>query len=476
MDYLGEDHLLDSPTARRLYHEVAATQPIVDLHTRLKAGEIAASRRWPNLAAAWLADDPEKWRLMRARGIDESFVTGDASGIEKFRAWAETIEDGLRNPVYDDSHLELRRLLGIDTLLSAATADRVWGRANAALAELDCRALLDRLDVRVLATCDDPADPLEAHRQIAEAGHPTRVLPCFFTAPIFEVDQAERFNPWLERLEAVSDLPIQQLGDFLTAITRRHEAFHELGCRLSDLRFELLPGTACDDADAAIIFETARGGKPVGRENRDRFAFYMLRFLARLDTARGWTMKLHLGNRRGLDTGPSAHRGFDAVTDLAQGPALIAVLEHLAGENMLPPLIIDSPSPAVCRLVASLAGSFDDLSTPGKIRLAAANRQTRGRRDIESLLDGLSTTGLLRQSAGFLSGSSSYLSLVRHERFRRTLCNLLGSEADRGEVPADFDLLAGYVVEICGAGIARFLGLDSAPPSPAPNPLEEANF
>lgn len=480
MDYLGEDFLLQSPTARRLYHECAALQPIVDIHTNLSAAEIADRRHWSSLTEAWLAGDPEKGRLMRALGIDESFIAGDAPDLEKFRAWAETIDAALRNPVYDDSHLELRRGFGIDALLSAETADRIWDQADAQLGDLDCWSLLDKFKVAVLATCDDPAEPLDAHRRLAEAGPSTRILPSFSTARIFEVDRPERLNPWIERLEAVGDTPIHQLGDFLTAITKRHESFHEIGCRLSDHRFERLPASGCDDADAAIIFEKARSGSPATREELERFSFYMLGFLAQLDTSRGWTMKLHLGGNRGISPDApgmeEAGCGLDAVSDLPQAPGLIAVLGHLASEDSLPQVIIDSLAPGASRLVASLAGSFEDAGIPGKVRFGACNRQTRGRRETEALIDHLSASGLLRQSVGFLSGSSSFLSLARHERFRRILCNLLGSEADRGEIPADFDLLASYVTELCGAGVRRFLGIPQGATGEAAKSADRGDF
>ncbi|MCH7225568.1 glucuronate isomerase [Haloferula sp. A504] len=464
MPYPDQDFLLHSPTARRLFHEVADGLPIYDYHCHLDPAEIASNRRWDNLADIWLGGDHYKWRLLRANGVDERYVTGDGTPEEKFQAWAATVPKSLRNPIHHWCHIELQRYFDIDLLISPETADEIWARANERLADEDfcAHGILKKFDVRMVGTTDDPVDPLDTHLNIASSDLETRVRPTFRPDKAFCVDQPTAFNAWIDRLEAISNTDISQLGDLLTALRRRHDEFHEAGCRLSDHGLENLPAEGCDDANAAIIFEKARGGKAATAEDRARFTLYLMLFLGRLDAARGWTKQLHLGaarnvNPKGFESiGPDA--GYDNIGDYRQAPGIIAYLGALAAEESLPKVILYNLNPADNYLFATLAGSFQDGSVAGKIQFGSGWWFLDQKEGMEMQLNALSATGLLSRFVGMLTDSRSFLSYPRHEYFRRIVCNLIGSEADRGELPDDFELLAELVRAICSGNAEKHFG------------------
>ncbi len=466
MPYPDRDFLLHSPTARRLFHEVADGLPIYDYHCHLIPDEIASNRRWDNLADIWLGGDHYKWRLMRANGVDERFITGDSTPEEKFQAWAATVPKTLRNPIHHWSSLELQRYFDIDLLISPDTADEIWQRANERLADesFSSHGILEKFDVRMIGTTDDPVDSLETHEAIAASGLNTRVRPTFRPDKAFNVDQPELFNGWVDRLEGITDTDISQLGDLLTALRKRHDDFHEAGCRLSDHGLECLPPEVCDDADAAIIFEKARRGEAASAEERSKFTFYLMLFLGRLDAARGWTKQLHLGAARNINPngfaklGPDT--GYDSIGDYRQGPGIIAYLGALAAEDALPKIILYNLNPADNYLFATLTGSFQDGSVAGKIQFGSGWWFLDQKEGMEMQLNALSSTGLLYRFVGMLTDSRSFLSYPRHEYFRRVLCNLIGTESDRGELPDDFEPLADLVRAICCGNAEKHFGDD----------------
>jgi glucuronate isomerase len=465
MPYLDADFLLHSPTARRLFHEVAANQPIIDYHCHLSPREIAADRRWDNLAEIWLGGDHYKWRLLRANGIDERRITGDASPREKFQAWAETAPFTLRNPVHHWTHLELRRYFDINLLLSPATADEIWERANAVLAQPDfsARQLLWKFDVRMVGTTDDPADPLDDHLAIAASDLGTKVLPTFRPDKALQVDRPDLLARWLDKLEAVSGRSIARLDDLLEALRKRHDDFHAAGGRLSDHGLDRCPALPCSKGQAAAIFDKARSGAAANAEDKERFTFFLMVFFGQLDAARGWTKQLHLGpfrntNRRmAAKIGPDA--GFDTIGDFPQGRALVTYLDALASEESLPKIVLYNINPSDNYLFAAMTGAFQDGSIPGKIQFGSGWWFADQKNGMELQLDALSATGLLSRFVGMLTDSRSFLSFPRHEYFRRILCNLIGSEADRGELPDNFDALAGLVRAVCYENASRHFGI-----------------
>ena len=466
MAYLDDHFLLHSPTAVRLFHEVAKDQPILDYHCHLSPKEIATDHRWENLADLWLGGDHYKWRLLRANGIDEELITGNSSPREKFQAWAETVPFTLRNPIHHWTHLELRRYFGIEKLLSPATADEIWEKANARLAQPDfsVRGILKKFDVRMVGTTDDPADPLDDHHAIAAENLSTKVLPTFRPDKVFQVDRPDLFNAWLAKLESVSDSSIHSLSELLAALQKRHEAFHAAGGRLSDHGLDRCPALPCSDTEASLIFDKARSGRAVSAEEKEKFSFYLMVFFGQLDAARGWTKQLHLGPMRNTNSqmfdklGPDS--GFDTIGDTQQGPALVAYLDALASGGTLPKVVLYNINPSDNYLFAALTGAFQDGTVPGKIQFGSGWWFLDQKNGMELQLDALSSTGLLSRFVGMLTDSRSFLSFPRHEYFRRILCNLIGTEADRGELPDDFEALAELIRAVCFGNANRHFGLN----------------
>lgn len=464
MAYLDENFLLYSPTARRLYHEVAKDQPIIDYHCHLSPREIATNHRWDNLTEIWLGGDHYKWRLLRANGIDESLITGNASPREKFQAWAQTVPYTLRNPMHHWTHLELRRYFGIDALLTPETADEIWERGNEKLQEPDfcVHGILKKFDVRMVGTTDDPVDPLDDHRAIAASGLDTKVLPTFRPDKAFLVDQPELLKPWLAKLEQASGLGIVHLSDLLAALQKRHDDFHAAGARLSDHGLDRLPEERCSDEEAALIFDKACAGKAASQREKEKFTFYLMVFFGQLDAAKGWTKQLHLGAFRNTNSrmhgllGPDS--GYDTIGDTTQGRGLVNYLDALASQDALPKIVLYNLNPRDNYLFAAMTGAFQDGTVAGKIQFGSGWWFLDQKDGIELQLNALSAVGLLSRFVGMLTDSRSFLSFPRHEYFRRILCNLVGSEADRGELPDDFAALSQLVEAICYGNAKRHFG------------------
>ncbi len=464
MAYLDENFLLHSPTSRRLFHEVAKDQPIIDYHCHLSPSQIATNHRWADISDIWLGGDHYKWRLMRANGVDEELITGDSTPREKFQAWAETVPFTLRNPIHHWTHLELQRYFGIDLLLSPQTADEIWERTNAKLAEDDfcVHGLLRKFDVRVVGTTDDPADPLDDHHAIAASDLTTKVLPTFRPDKALNVDRPDLLLPWLKKLEAAADVGIVHLSDLLGALQKRHDDFHDAGGRLSDHGMDRLPALPCTDEEAAMIFNKARVGKPATAEEKEKFSFYLMVFFGQLDAAKGWTKQLHLGAFRNSNSRMSGQlgpdTGYDTIGDTEQGASLVHYLDALASAGSLPKIVLYNLNPRDNYLFACLTGVFQDGTVAGKIQFGSGWWFLDQKNGMELQLDALSATGLLSRFVGMLTDSRSFLSFPRHEYFRRILCNLIGSEADRGELPDDFEALSGLVSAVCYGNANEYFG------------------
>ena len=459
--FIHDDFLLESKTARRLYHEVAAVQPIIDYHCHLPPALIAANHQFRNLYEIWLAGDHYKWRAMRSNGVAERYVTGDASDYEKFMAWAGTVPYTLRNPLYHWTHLELKRYFGCDELLDEKSAPRIWEKANAVLQrpDMSVRGLLEKSRVEVVCTTDDPVDSLEYHREIRKSGLTTRVYPTFRPDKALWVDTPS-FNGWVEALERASGVTCNRLTDFMAALDQRHAFFHELGCRVSDHGIEHCYSEACSEADAASIFDAARAGKRVSREAADKYRAFMMLFFGRLDFARGWVKQLHFGvvrnnnSRMMQQLGPDT--GFDAIGDFSQAQALIGYLNALDQEGHLPKMIIYNINPSDNYIIATAMGCFQDGITPGKIQFGSGWWFLDQKEGMEWQMNALSSLGLLRRFVGMLTDSRSFISYTRHEYFRRILCHMIGRDVDRGELPDAPELLDSMVRDICYENAKRY--------------------
>jgi len=465
MPFIHDDFLLQTKTARRLYHEFAAPEPILDYHCHLSPKDLAENRRFNNLFEIWLEGDHYKWRAMRSDGVPERFCTGDASPRDKFLAWARTVPHTLRNPLFHWSHLELARYFGITELLDERTAPAIWDRANERLAtpELSAHGILKKFSVRAVGTTDDPADDLAHHEALARSGLATKVVPTFRPDKALAVHLPGAFKAWLERLEAASNTSIARLPDLLTALKQRHDAFHALGGRCSDHGLEHAFAEPCTDAEAAAIFDQALGGTPATPLEHRKFATYIMLFSGRLNAEKGWAMQLHLGairnnNTRLLKTlGPDT--GFDSIGDFPQVQALAAFLDRLDQENALPRTILYNLNPADDYAFATLLGNFQDGSIPGKIQFGSGWWFLDQKEGMEWQLNALSNLGLLSRFIGMITDSRSFMSYPRHEYFRRVLCNLLGRDLEAGELPDDLPLIGGMVKNICFANARDYLRL-----------------
>jgi glucuronate isomerase len=465
MAFIDDNFLLQSETARRLYHDYAAPEPILDYHCHLSARDVAEDRRFSNLFDIWLEGDHYKWRAMRANGVDERLITGDAAPYDKFLAWARTVPFTLRNPLYQWTHLELKRYFGIDSLLDERTAPAVWKRANEMLAGpgLTARAILRRFRVMALCTTDDPADDLHDHQAIALSGFSVPVYPAFRPDRAFEVHLPERWNAWLDRLEIAADREIRSLRSLLDALERRHEYFHSLGCRLSDHGLNCCPAEDCGEGEAQDTFRRARAGQAASDRDYLRFASFLMFFLAGLDARKNWTKQLHLGAIRNANSamvaslGPDT--GYDSIGDFPQIRSLARFLDALEREGALPKMILYNLNPADNYAIAALAGSFQSGAVPGKIQYGSAWWFLDQKEGIEAQLNALSNCGLLSRFIGMLTDSRSFMSYPRHEYFRRVLANLIGSEIERGDLPPDRDLAGNMIRNICYANARSYFGL-----------------
>ncbi len=467
--FITENFLLETETARELYFNEAAPQPIYDYHCHLPPQLIAENYRFRNLYDIWLGGDHYKWRAMRANGIDERFCTGNASDEEKYQAFVRTVPYTLRNPLYHWSHLELLRYFGIDDLINEESSGAIWKAANARLAELDfgVHGILERNRVAVIVTTDDPTDSLEYHRQARGLNIKTRLYPAFRPDAALKIDQPVFFNAWCEKLGAASNRGVSTLAEFLEALKQRHDFFHEQGCRLSDHGLEACFATECDERQAARIFERARSGQPVTPEEVRQFGTHLMLYFGHLDAARGWTKQLHLGalrsnNSRALQkAGPDT--GFDSIGDFPQAAALGWYLNRLNDNGDLPKMVLYNLNPNDNYVLATMAGNFQDGSVPGKIQFGSGWWFLDQLEGMTWQLNALSNLGLLRRFVGMLTDSRSFLSYTRHEYFRRLLCNLIGGDVEKGLLPRDMKLLGAMVREISFENARDFFGLELAP-------------
>jgi glucuronate isomerase len=480
MEFIHEDFLLRSDTARRLYHEYAAPQPILDYHSHLPPRDIAEDRRFRDLYEIWLEGDHYKWRAMRANGVAERFCTGDAPPYEKYLAWARTVPATLRNPLYHWTHLELRRYFGLGMLLDENSAKAVWDSANAQLqqGDLTARGVLKKFRVVMLCTVDDPCDELQYHRAVAQSQPGFTVLPTFRPDKAFRIQSPAEFNDWLRRLESASNRSITRMSDFLDALKQRHDYFHANGGKLSDHGLNYCFAAPSTEQQTSATFAKVRGGTSASNEEAEQFASYLLLYFGHLDAEKGWTKQLHLGAQRNVNTrmfrqlGPDT--GFDNIGDFPQNASLCAFLDQLDRERALPKTIVYNANPSDNYAIATAIGSFQEGPVASKVQFGSGWWFLDQKEGIEWQLNALSHTGLLSRFIGMLTDSRSFMSFPRHEYFRRILCNLLGDDVENGELPNDEKLLGTMVQNICFRNAQQYLGLGVSEPESAPRPAASA--
>jgi glucuronate isomerase len=481
--FMDADFLLSNRTAEKLYHEAAAGEPIFDYHCHLIPKEIAENRRFPDLASVWLGGDHYKWRQMRANGVGEELITGGAEPYDKFLAWADTVPRLIGNPLYHWTHLELRRYFGINEILNPESAPAVWERANEKLANdpsLSALGIFKKFNVFAVGTTDDPADSLEWHEKAKNATE-TLVLPSFRPDRVVNIEKPD-FAEYAAKLGKAAGKDIKLLDDMLGAIRSRIDFFHKKGCRISDHGLECIPfATASGDACLArpveinftqwekevkdIFTRALAGEKPDARET-ESWKTFCLNFLGEEYANRGWAMQIRVSAVRGVNSamlaavGPDT--GFDAAADYPVAEKLARLLDVLAFRGKLPKTILYSLNFKDLYPMATIMGGFQGESDPAKTALPGKMQLGPGwwfldhMDGMEAQMKLLGNTGLLSRFTGMLTDSRSFLSYPRHEYFRRILCNILGTWAENGEIPNDFDLLGGMVRDISFRNAKRY--------------------
>ncbi|MDD4869421.1 MAG: glucuronate isomerase [Kiritimatiellae bacterium] len=466
--FITPDFILETKYARKLYHEYAEEMPIIDYHCHLPPQDIAGNRSWQNMSQIWLSGDHYKWRAMRSDGVNERYCTGNASDWEKFQKWAGTMPHLLRNPLYHWSHLELARYFGItDRLLNPGTAKSIWNECNRKLAQKDftCRRLLERMNVVLVCTTDDPTDTLEHHKAIEkDKSFKIKVLPAWRPDKGMAVDNPDAFNKWVDKLAEAADVDIGNIESFLNALRKRHKFFHDAGCRLSDHGLETIYAEDYTQKEIAAIFSKVRGGGKPDESDVLKFKSAMLYEFGVMDFEGNWTQQFHLGVIRNTNSrmfaklGPDT--GFDTIGDFKMARPMAKLLDSLEKAGKLTRTILYSINPCDNEMIATMLGNFQDDSVPGKMQIGSGWWFLDQKNGMEKQIDSLSNLGLLSRFVGMLTDSRSFLSYTRHEYFRRILCNILGNDMANGLIPGDMELVGQMVRDICYNNAASYFGFD----------------
>lgn len=451
--FLDSNFLLQSDTAQKLYHEHAAKMPIIDYHCHLIPQQIADNYQFADLTEIWLGGDHYKWRAMRANGVPEAYITGDKPAYEKFEKWAGTMQHAMRNPLYHWTHLELSRIFGIDKVLNPQTAREIYDECTAKLQtpEFRAQAIMERMNVKVVCTTDDPIDSLEHHIATRNAPLTTKVLPTWRPDKAMAVENVTTYNEYLTKLEAASNVTILTFKDLLDALQKRHDYFAAQGCTVSDHGLTTFYAEPYTHAEIEAIFLKARMQKDLTALEIDKFRSAMLYEMAVMDARSNWVQQFHIGATRNNNTrmfkqlGPDT--GYDAIADVEVAVPLSRFLARLDEEGALGKSIFYNLNPRDNELMVTTIYSFNDGTVPGKMQYGSGWWFLDQIHGMENQMNALSDLGLLSRFVGMLTDSRSFLSYPRHEYFRRILCNMLGREVENGELPASELPFIGKMVE-----------------------------
>jgi glucuronate isomerase len=452
--FINEDFLLSSDAAQRLYQDYAKDLPIIDYHCHLDPKLIAENHQFRDITEVWLDGDHYKWRAMRANGIDEKYITGNASPKDKFLKWAETVPYTLRNPLYHWTHLELKRYFRIDELLSSENAFSVFDKATSALQDptMTTQGLIHRSKVEVVCTTDAPADDLRYHEACAEQDLPFSVLPTFRPDAFFAIENQENWKKNLEKLESATNKSIESYTDLVEALEARMDYFHEHGCRLSDHGFEAIFSGDYSEDLAIRAFAKLFKGSSIEESEANNFKTHLLFTLCAAYAKRGWTQQFHLGALRNTNSRKlrelGADTGYDSMGDFNQAQSMMQLFNRLEEANSLAKTILYNLNPADNELFATMAGNYNDGSIPGKIQYGSGWWFLDQKDGMEKQMNALSNMGLISRFVGMLTDSRSFLSYPRHEYFRRTLCNLFGQDMEQGLLPMDFEWIGQVIQDI----------------------------
>ena len=453
--FLTKDFLLQTDFSKKLYHNFAKDLPIIDYHNHLPPNEIATDKQFKNITQVWLYGDHYKWRAMRAFGINEKYITGDASDKEKFLKWAEVVPFTIRNPLFHWTHLELKAYFGIDEILSPENAEDIYEKTSKILQEKthSANGLLKLMNVESICTTDDPIDSLEHHIAIQKDASKVKTYPTFRPDKAFAVENVNTYNKYLLKLEKVVNSSINNYDALLSALENRIDFFNENGCRLSDHGLGQLYFFETEKYDISLLFDKIKANKSLSEEEVFFFKSKTMIALGKMYHKKGWTQQLHLGairdnNKRLLSKlGPDT--GFDSIGDFSQAEALSGYLNTLDSTNQLTKTIVYNLNPSDNEVFATMVGNFNDGTVKGKVQFGAAWWFLDQKDGMEKQIDTLSNQGLLSCFVGMLTDSRSFLSFPRHEYFRRILCNVIGNDVENGELPNDEKFLGKIVSDIC---------------------------
>ncbi len=452
--FLNDDFVLQTQTARYLYHEYAKRQPIIDYHCHLNPEHIANDRKFDNIGQIWLEGDHYKWRAMRTNGIPERYCTGkDTSDWEKFEKWAETVPYTMRNPLYHWTHLELKTAFGVNKLLKPETAREIYEECTAKLRtqEYSARGLMKRYNVEVVCTTDDPVDSLEHHISLKNEGFSIQVLPTWRPDKAMAVENPSSFRCYVEKLSEVSGITISVYSDLIEALRKRHDFFASAGCKLSDHGIEEFYAEDYTVTEINTVFNKVYGGRELTQEEVRKFQSAMMEELAVMDWEKGWVQQFHYGAIRNNNTrlfnllGPDT--GFDSIGDFTVAKEMSTFFNRLDMKNKLTKTIIYNLNPCNNELLATMIGNFQDGSVAGKMQFGSGWWFLDQKNGMEAQINTLSVLGLLSRFVGMLTDSRSFLSYPRHEYFRRILCNLLGNDVEQGLLPSSEIPFLGQMVE-----------------------------
>ncbi len=463
---IHDDFLLQTKASRTLYHDYAKDQPIIDYHCHLPPEELANNVQFENLTQIWLKGDHYKWRAMRAAGVEESFITGDAGNKEKFLKWSEIVPGTVRNPLFHWTHLELNRYFGIDKYLNSETADSIYDECNHMLSSSDfsARQIPLKMNVEVICTTDDPLDSLEHHKKLKEDGYEVNVLPTFRPDNLLRVEEPEVFKPYIDKLGQKYNTEIESVDDLIICINESIDYFHRSGCRLSDHGLNYLFSADFDVNSIKEVFQQAMNGQKADHGKAEQYKSYILYELGKMYHTKGWTQQFHLGALRNNNTRLlrtlGADCGVDSIGDFPQAQNLARYFNRLDNEDALAKTIIYNLNPADNEVFATMAGNFQDGKISGKMQFGSGwwfLDQTDG---MEKQINTLSNMGLISQFVGMITDSRSFLSYPRHEYFRRILCNVFGKDVEKGALPNDMNWLGGIICKICYGNAQKYFGFE----------------
>jgi len=461
--FIHDNFLLGNKTAEKLYHKYSENKPVIDFHCHLSPELIAGNHQFTNLTQAWLMGDHYKWRAMRTNGVSEKFCTGDATDIEKFKKWAETVPATIGNPLYHWTHLELLRYFNITELLSPSTATGIYEKASALLRtdEYSTRSIIRKMNVEIICTTDDPADNLEHHRKLKDSFE-IKVLPTFRPDNVIKTEDADKFIKYVRKLEHASATEIQNFDSLIEVLDKRHNFFHEMGCRLSDHGLDRFYFATFTAAEINSAFRTLLSGETLSTEEAEKYKTAMMLELCRMNHKRGWTQQFHTGALRNGNSrmfrqmGPDT--GWDSIGP-AQDPLKISkFLSELDRNDQLAKTILYNLNPADNEMMITMAGNFNDGSIVSKAQYGAAWWFLDQKNGMEKHMKDLSSHGLLRRFIGMVTDSRSFMSYPRHEYFRRLVCNFLGEEVEKGLIPEDEELLKPLIEGISYRNAKEYFG------------------